>query len=88
LLQEIHIGFGFTFLVQAHPGSPGQNPESCKMVVVVVVQIRHGRINNYYYYRFMALWILSGTTQVSRHQKGKSNLDLLEQEIVSGGGIS
>ena len=27
LLQEIQIGFGFTFLVPAHPGSPGQNPE-------------------------------------------------------------
>jgi len=24
------IGFGFTFLVQAHLGSPGQNPESHK----------------------------------------------------------
>ena len=30
LLQEIQIGFGFTFLVLAHPGSPGQNPESYK----------------------------------------------------------
>jgi len=28
---------GFTFLVLAHPGSPGQNPDSRKMVVVVVV---------------------------------------------------
>ena len=27
------------------------------------------------------------TTWVSRHQKGKTNLDLLEQEIVSGSGI-
>jgi len=25
-------------LVQAHPGCPGQNPESYKMVVVVVVR--------------------------------------------------
>jgi len=38
-------------------------------------------------------WILSGTTRVSRHQKGttrnvKNNVDLLEQEKVSGGGIS
>jgi len=32
-------------------------------------------------------WILSGTTRVSRYQKGKTNLDLLEQEIVSGSGI-
>jgi len=36
-LQEIQTGFGFTFLVPAHPGSPGQNPESCKMVVVLLV---------------------------------------------------
>ena len=37
-------------------------------------------------------WNTSGTTQVSRYQKGKTrqvktNLDLLEQEIVSGSGI-
>jgi len=30
LLQEIQIGFGFTFLVPAHPSCPGQNPESRK----------------------------------------------------------
>jgi len=29
-------------------------------------------------------WILSGTTRVSQHQKGKTNLDLLEQETVIG----
>ena len=28
------------------------------------------------------------TTRVSRYQKGKTNLDLLEQEAVSGSGIS
>ena len=32
-------------------------------------------------------WILSRTTRVSRYQKGKTNLYLLEQEIVSGSGI-
>ena len=45
----------------------------------------------YYYYnnnRFTALWTLSRITQVSWYQKGKTNLDLLEQEIVSGNGIS
>jgi len=44
---------------------------------------------NYYYNRFMALWILSGTTRVSQYQKGKTktNLDFLEQETVSGSGI-
>jgi len=48
-------------------------------------------INNYYYYnRFTALWILSGTTRVSWYQKGKfkTNLAFLEQETVSGSGIS
>jgi len=32
--------------------------------------------------------LFSGTTQVSRYQKGKTNLDLLKQERVSGSGIS
>jgi len=31
------IKIGFTFLIPAHPSSPGQNPEGCKMIVVVVV---------------------------------------------------
>ena len=31
---------------------------------------------------------MSWTTQVSQHQKGKTNLDLLEQAKVSGSGIS
>ena len=40
----------------------------------------------------LLLWNMSGTTWVSRYQKGKTrevktNLDLLEQEIVSGSGI-
>jgi len=40
----------------------------------------------------LLLWNLSGTTRVSRYQKGKTrkvktNLDLLEQETVSGSGI-
>jgi len=36
---------------------------------------------------FMALWISSRTTRVSQHQKGKTNLDLLEQETVSDSGV-
>jgi len=43
------------------------------------------------YHRFMAPWIVSGTTRVSRHQKVKpklTNLDLLEQETVGSNGIS
>ena len=40
----------------------------------------------------LLFWNLSGTTRVSRYQRGKNqegktNLDLLEQEIVSGSGI-
>ena len=40
----------------------------------------------------LLFWNLSRTTQVRRYQKGKNqegktNLDLLEQEIVSGSGI-
>ena len=30
---------------------------------------------------------VSGTTRVGRYQKGKTNLDLLKQETVSGSGI-
>jgi len=45
------------------------------------------------YNRFTPPWTLSETTQVSQYQKGKinqeykTNLDLLEQDIVSGSGI-
>jgi len=39
LLQKMQIGFGFTFLVPAYPGSPGRNPESHEMVVVVVAVV-------------------------------------------------
>jgi len=42
----------------------------------------------YNYNHFTVLWILSGTTRVSLYQAGKTNLDLLQQEIVSDNGIS
>jgi len=32
--------------------------------------------------------LFSGTTRVSRYQKGKTSLDFLKQETVSGSGIS
>jgi len=47
--------------------------------------------NKHMHNRFSALWTLSSTTRVSRYQKvkpGRISLDLLEQEIVSGSGIS
>ena len=42
------------------------------------------------YNHFTDLWILSRTTRVRWYQKGKTktNLDFLEQETVSGSGIS
>jgi len=39
IIIVIAVGFGFTFLVQAHPGSPRQNPDSHKTVVVVEVVV-------------------------------------------------
>jgi len=48
-----------------------------------------------HYNCFTAPWILSGTTWVSHwyqkgktNQEGKTNLELVQQEIVSGSGIS
>jgi len=52
----------------------------------VLHSIHYVVYNNYK--RFTAPWTLFGTTRVSWYQKGKSSLDLLEQEIVSGSGIS
>ena len=42
----------------------------------------------YYYNHFTAHWTMSRTTRVICYQKDKTNLDLLEQEIVNGSGIS
>ena len=55
--------------------------------------ITHTHTHTHTHTTFLLLfWNLSGTTRVSRYQKGKTrkvktNLDLLEQEIVSGSGI-
>ena len=57
------IQIGFTFLVPAHPGSPGQHTHPFNGP-------------------------LSGTTRVSRYQKGKPIWILLKQYTVSGSGIS
>jgi len=48
-------------------------------------------INNsltYTHNHFMSLLDFVQVYSVSQHQIGKTNLDLLEQEIVSGSGIS
>jgi len=36
----------------------------------------------------MAYWTLSGTTRVRQYQKGKTSLDLLEQETVASAGVT
>jgi len=48
----------------------------------------HHHHHHDYYNHFMDPWTVSGTTWVSRYQKGKTNLDLLEQETVRVSGIS
>jgi len=62
----------------------GQLIKSLKLLFTMCQILRLNNNNNH----FMALWILSGTTWVSRYQKGKTILDLLEQEKVFGSGIS
>ena len=52
----------------------------------------HTRFSCFYTIVLLLFWNLSRTTRMSRYQKGKTrkvktNLDLLEQEIVSGSGI-
>jgi len=52
-------------------------------------QIQIDYLTHYSYYnRFTVPWTVSGTNWVNQYQKGKTNLDLLEQEIVSGSFIS
>jgi len=48
----------------------------------------HARTHTHTHKCFTAMLDLVQATRVSQHQKGKTNLDLLEQEIVSGSGIS
>jgi len=54
-------------------------------IIIVIECIKHTHMHTTV---LRPSWILSRTTQVSWHQKGKTNLDLLEQEIVNGSGIS
>jgi len=58
---------------------------TCKAMIEKIFTYTHTTI-------LLLLWNMSGTTRVSRYQKGKTrkvktNLDLPEQEIVSGSGI-
>jgi len=59
----------------------------------VMPQYTYGHTHTHTHTTVLLLfWNLSGTTRVSRYQKGKNqegktNLDLLEQEIESGSSI-
>ena len=48
----------------------------------------HAHAHAHTHTTILRFYVLSGTTWVSRHQKGKTNLDLLEKEIASGSGMS
>jgi len=85
----------FTFLVPAHPGIPGQR--AIKWVCVCVCGI-NTIVHLYTAVRLTSVVThththtfngpFSGSTWVSRYQKGKPIWILLEQETVSGSGIS
>jgi len=69
-----HTHNGFTALLEFVRDHPGEQVPHTHTTVLLLV------------------WNRSGSTRVSRYQKGKTrkvktNLDLLEQEIVSGSGI-
>jgi len=64
---------------------PDRFQQSSKTVVCVCVM--KSNLFHFIYYTHTTIlrpsWILSGTTRMSRHQKGKTKMDLLEQEIVA-----
>jgi len=60
----------------------------CSLIVLYIVYIEVFVIQSYYTHTHPFDCPLSGTTRVSWYQKGKTNLDLLKQETVSGSGIS
>ena len=94
----IKIQIGFTFLVSARPVDSEKIQKAIKRLCVCVCASKmhippYSTLTQQTHTIVLLLfWNLSGTTRVSRYQKGKTrkgetNLDLLEQEIVSGSGI-
>ena len=73
-------------LVPAHPGFPGQIPQSRKTVVVVVVLLLLLLQSLYRSFGFVRDYPCDLVPE-RQNQEGKTNLDLLEQEIVNGSGI-
>jgi len=75
------IQIGFIFLVLAHPGSPGKRAVKRVCVCVLLVNQTHThtrlmQCSQQQQHTFNSP--LSGTTRVSRYQKGKTNLDFTE----------
>jgi len=89
LKQETVSGSGISWAICKSAACSRQitTPVSHHSVNAVINQYCY---NYCYDNHFTALWVLSGTTWVNRYQKGKTktNLDFLEQEWVSGSGIS
>jgi len=75
-IHSLSVVWLFTHI--AHIMIISNQPEKNKLLLLLLLLLLH----------FTVPWILSGITRVSQYQKGKTNLDLLEQEIVSGTGIS
>ena len=75
------IQTSFTFLVLAHPGSPGQRAVK-RVRVCVNHKVAQPSISDVMGYSITHTHPhngpLSGTTRVSRYQKGKTNLDFTE----------
>jgi len=82
--------FGFVDLEKAFYGVRREVIRWAMRKLGVEEQLLSAVLSMYYYYfnHFMAPWTLSRTTQVNRYQEGKTNLDLLEREIICGSGIS
>ena len=68
------IQIGFTFLLPAHLGSPGQRA----IIYVCVWHSYFSKIVSYSQYVHLFNGPFSGTTRVSQYQKGKTNLDFAE----------
>ena len=89
------IQIGFTFLVLAHLGSPGQRAVK-RVCVCMCVFVCSGQVfstglpstSSYTHTHTHLMALFSGTTQVSHYQKGKTNLNFSEARDSEGSGIS
>jgi len=83
--QKIIYGHRFCFILWQNDSMLAGCAVHAWLILVLFYPYTHTTI-------LLLFWNMSGTTRVSRYQKGKTwkvktNLDLLEQEVVSGSGI-